>query len=123
MSTPSPFVSFHIDRRYLQAALALARRHSLAPQFARSLEWLLFTALEADADMGPKGGIRHAFIRGGLRVRVEVTLSDIKFSWLPFCKWMRQLQLPRCTLHAHDKIVHERARQLPIKRQPVALSG
>jgi hypothetical protein len=51
-----------IDGRDLQAALALARRHSLAPQFARSLEWLLFTALEADADMGPKGGVRHAFL-------------------------------------------------------------
>ena len=46
--------------RISQAALALARRHSSAPQFARSLEWLLFTALEADADMGPKGGVRHA---------------------------------------------------------------
>ena len=43
----------------LQAALALARRHSSAPQFARSLEWLLFTALEADADMAPKAAGRH----------------------------------------------------------------
>jgi len=43
-----------------QAALALARRHSSAPQFARSLEWLLFTALEADADMAPKAAVRHA---------------------------------------------------------------
>ena len=41
-----------------QAAWALARRHSSAPQFARSLEWLLFTALEADADMGPKAAVR-----------------------------------------------------------------
>ncbi len=33
-----------------QAALMLAKRHASAPQFARSMEWLLFTALEADAD-------------------------------------------------------------------------
>lgn len=31
-------------------ALELATRHSRGPHFARSLEWLLFTTLEADAD-------------------------------------------------------------------------
>ncbi len=31
-------------------AATLARRHSQAPHFARSLEWLLFTALEFNAD-------------------------------------------------------------------------
>ncbi|KAK9828450.1 hypothetical protein WJX72_000056 [[Myrmecia] bisecta] len=44
-------------RRLLQqdkaeAALALAHRHCRAPHFSRSLEWLLFTSLEFDAD-GP----------------------------------------------------------------------
>lgn len=29
--------------------MALALRHSAGPNFARSLEWLLFTSLEADA--------------------------------------------------------------------------
>lgn len=42
-------------RRLLQQdraaeALALARRHSGAPHFPRSLEWLLFTTLESDAE-------------------------------------------------------------------------
>lgn len=36
-------------------ALELATRHSKGPHFARSLEWLLFTTLEADADL-PKDG-------------------------------------------------------------------
>jgi hypothetical protein len=41
-------------RRLLQRgraadAAALARRHAAGPHFARSLEWLLFTSLEADA--------------------------------------------------------------------------
>ena len=34
-------------------AATLARRHSQAPHFARSLEWLLFTALEFNADVAP----------------------------------------------------------------------
>jgi len=34
-------------------AATLARRHSQAPHFARSLEWLLFTALEVNADAAP----------------------------------------------------------------------
>ena len=48
-----------LQHAVMQAALALARRHSSAPQFARSLEWLLFTALEADADMAPKAAVRQ----------------------------------------------------------------
>ena len=41
-------------RRLLQqgkasAAAQLARHHATAPHFARSLEWLLFTALEANS--------------------------------------------------------------------------
>lgn len=31
-------------------ALTLARAHSQAPHFARSMEWLLFTTLEMDAE-------------------------------------------------------------------------
>ncbi len=34
-------------------ATSLARRHSHAPHFSRSLEWLLFTALEFNADDMP----------------------------------------------------------------------
>lgn len=33
-----------------QEALTLARAHSRAPHFARSMEWLLFTTLEMDAE-------------------------------------------------------------------------
>ncbi|PRW44970.1 RAB6A-GEF complex partner 1-like isoform A [Chlorella sorokiniana] len=47
-------------RRLLQKgryddALELARWHSSGPHFNRSLEWLLFTALEIDADTRPHG--------------------------------------------------------------------
>lgn len=41
-------------------ALELATRHSRGPHFARSLEWLLFTTLEADAD-APKDARRVRF--------------------------------------------------------------
>lgn len=34
-------------------ATSLARRHSHAPHFSRSLEWLLFTSLEFNADDAP----------------------------------------------------------------------
>lgn len=34
-------------------AVSLARRHSRAPHFARSLEWLLFTSLELNAGNAP----------------------------------------------------------------------
>ena len=34
-------------------ATSLARRHSHAPHFSRSLEWLLFTSLEFNADDMP----------------------------------------------------------------------
>ncbi len=34
-------------------ATSLARRHCHAPHFSRSLEWLLFTALEFNADDMP----------------------------------------------------------------------
>jgi hypothetical protein len=34
-------------------AVSLARRHSSAPHFARSLEWLLFTSLELNAGVLP----------------------------------------------------------------------
>ncbi len=34
-------------------AVSLAARHSRAPHFARSLEWLLFTSLEFNADLVP----------------------------------------------------------------------
>ena len=45
-------------RRLLQQgrekeALTLAMQHSHAPHFARSLEWLLFTSLELNADLLP----------------------------------------------------------------------
>ena len=36
-----------------QEALTLASRHAHAPHFARSLEWLLFTSLEINADAAP----------------------------------------------------------------------
>lgn len=43
--------------RFLQErvaeAVSLAARHSRAPHFARSLEWLLFTSLEFNADLVP----------------------------------------------------------------------
>ncbi len=36
-----------------QEAYSLAKRHASAPHFARSLEWLLFTALEINQDSFP----------------------------------------------------------------------
>ena len=44
--------SFLWQGRVAEAA-SLARRHSHAPHFSRSLEWLLFTALEFNADDMP----------------------------------------------------------------------
>lgn len=39
-----------LHRERQQEAYTLARSHAEAPHFARSLEWLLFTSLEIDAD-------------------------------------------------------------------------
>ena len=48
-------------RRLLQQgkpseALTLAQRHASAPHFPRSLEWLLFTALELDIEQPQRKG-------------------------------------------------------------------
>lgn len=48
-------------RRLLQQgkaseALTLAQRHASAPHFPRSLEWLLFTALELEVDAPQRKG-------------------------------------------------------------------
>lgn len=37
----------------IEEAQILAAQHAAAPHFARSLEWLLFTSLEIDADLSP----------------------------------------------------------------------
>ena len=42
----------HVQGRIAEAT-SLARRHCHAPHFSRSLEWLLFTSLEFNADDMP----------------------------------------------------------------------
>ena len=48
----------------LQEALTLAQRHAHAPHFPRSLEWLLFTALECNADLMPSPSKQPVWRKG-----------------------------------------------------------
>lgn len=50
---PAPCPCRLLQRGAMAEALSLAQRHERGPHFARSLEWLLFTALEYDTS-GPK---------------------------------------------------------------------
>ncbi|KAL4448516.1 hypothetical protein ABPG75_005735 [Micractinium tetrahymenae] len=70
-------------RRLLQKgrqddALELARWHSSGPHFNRSLEWLLFTALEIDAEQQPSSASSAAADRPRFNSSYSVTVNSMQ---------------------------------------------
>ena len=76
----------HQERQ--QEAYALAKRHAQAPHFARSLEWLLFTSLEINADSHPltRQGQSEAERRQKCRSRPEGGRPSPHISGQPFAQ-------------------------------------